>query len=221
MLQKNWFDLFIITIAIFSVISFSLETLPDLTSHQTHLLAMFEIFSVSVFSIEYVFRIYKAEKKISYIFSFYGIVDLLSILPFYLTFFVDFSALKIFRLFRLVRILKIARYSKALHRFGIALRETKEEFVLFFTLIMLLFYLSSVGIYYFEHMAQPDKFASVFDSMWWAVATLTTVGYGDTYPVTIGGKVFTAVILLIGLSVISIPAGIISSALTEIKGREK
>ena len=102
-----------------------------------------------------------------------------------------------------------------MERFKEALSQSKEEFVLFFILTVILFYLASVGIYFFEHDKQPEHFSSVFASMWWAVATLTTVGYGDVYPVTVGGKIFTSVILLLGLGIVAIPAGIISSALTQ------
>jgi voltage-gated potassium channel len=83
---------------------------------------------------------------------------------------------------------------------------------------LLLLYLSAVGIYYFEHDAQPDLYSSVFHSLWWAVATLTTVGYGDVYPITVGGRIFTFLVLLVGLGVVSVPAGLVASALS--KARE-
>jgi len=84
----------------------------------------------------------------------------------------------------------------------------------------MLLYFSAVGIYYFENEAQPDKFASVFHSLWWSVATLTTVGYGDVYPVTVGGKVFTFLVLLIGLGIVSVPAGLVASALSKARAME-
>lgn len=146
----------------------------------------------------------------------YGIIDFLAILPFYLSLYIDLRSIKALRLFRLFRLLKLTRYSKTIQKFQKAFSNTKEEFVLFFVLTLILFYLASVGIYYFEHKAQPDNFSSVFASMWWAVATLTTVGYGDVYPITIGGKIFTTLILLIGLGIVGIPAGIIASALSQV-----
>ena len=86
---------------------------------------------------------------------------------------------------------------------------------------LLLLYFSAVGIYYFERDAQPEAFASVFHSLWWAVVTLTTVGYGDVYPVTTGGRSFTFLILLIGLGVVSVPAGLVASALSEAREMEQ
>ena len=91
----------------------------------------------------------------------------------------------------------------------------KEQILLFLFVTLILIYFSAVGIYFFENKVQPEHFASIFDSLWWAIITLTTVGYGDVYPVTIGGKVFTFFILMIGLGIVAIPTGIISSALTK------
>ena len=85
----------------------------------------------------------------------------------------------------------------------------------------ILIYLSAVGIYYFENTVQPEAFSSIFSSLWWSVVTLTTVGYGDVIPVTIGGRIFTFIILMIGLGIIAIPSGMISSALTEARDMEK
>ena len=93
--------------------------------------------------------------------------------------------------------------------------------ILFVCVAILLLYFSAVGIYYFEHEAQPDKFSSVFHSMWWSVETLTTVGYGDIIPVTVGGKVFTLAILLIGLGIVSVPAGLVASALSKARAMEE
>jgi len=119
------------------------------------------------------------------------------------------------RLFRVLRLLKVLRYTKALDRFKKAFRSIKEELILFLLASGVLIYLASAGIYYFERQAQPEAFESVFHSMWWAIATLTTVGYGDIYPVTVGGRLFTTVILFIGLGVVAVPTGLVASALSE------
>jgi voltage-gated potassium channel len=81
-------------------------------------------------------------------------------------------------------------------------------------------YLSAIGIYHFEHDAQPDKFSSVFDSLWWAVVTLTTVGYGDVFPITPGGRLFTFIVLVMGLGVIAVPSGLLASALSRVRAEE-
>lgn len=108
-----------------------------------------------------------------------------------------------------------------MRRFHLALIVAKEEVVLFLAMTLILLYLAAVGIYYFENEAQPETFASVFHCLWWAVATLTTVGYGDVYPITVGGRLFTFAILLIGLGVISVPAGLVASALARARQLEE
>ena len=182
------------------------------------LLHLFEVLSVVIFTIEYLLRIYVAEQKLAFVISFFGVVDLLAILPFYLALGIDLRTVRTFRLLRLFRIFKLARYSRAVQRFHRALQIASEEIVLFFFVTAILLYLAAVGIYYFEHEVQPNAFTSVFHSLWWAVATLTTVGYGDVYPVTVGGRVFTFFVLLIGLGVVSVPAGLVATALS--KARE-
>lgn len=136
-------------------------------------------------------RLFVADKKFQYIFSFFGVIDLLAILPFYLSTGLDLRSIRIFRLLRLFRMLKLLRYSKAINRFHRALIIAKEEMILFGCVAMMLLYLSKVGIYYFENSVQPDQFKSIFHSLWWSLATLTTVGYGVLYPVTAGGQIFT------------------------------
>nr|WP_276201908.1 ion transporter [Dasania marina] len=129
--------------------------------------------------------------------------------------------MRVFRMFRLVRIFKLARYSRAIMRLHRAFVLIKEELVVFFFLTLALIFLAGVGIYYFENPVQPEVFSSVFHSLWWGVTTLTTVGYGDVYPVTAGGKVFTFFILIIGLGVVSIPAGLVASAFSKARDLEE
>lgn len=206
---------------VFSTISFSLETLPGLKPSTREFLYYSEFFVVAVFTLEYLYRVYTARKKMKFIFSFYGMIDLLAILPFYLAFAVDLRAIRLLRIFRLLRILKLARYHKALGRFGAALWIAKEELVLFATAIVIFLYLAAVGIYYFENPVQPDVYRSVFDSLWWAVTSLTTVGYGDMYPITTGGRVFSFFVLMMGLGLVAAPAGIMASALSAIRREEE
>ena len=216
------FDIFIQALIILSLIAFSIETLPDLVHGEKKILHYFEIFCVVVFSGEYLLRLFFAKNKLKYIFSFYGLVDLVAVLPFYLALGVDLRSVRILRVFRIFRILKLARYNKAINRFKEAAISAREEITLFIILTAILLYLSAFGIYLFENEAQPEKFASVFHSLWWAISTLTTVGYGDVYPITMGGKIFTFFILIIGLGIVTVPAGIVASALsTSVKDKNK
>ena len=203
-----------------SIISFAVETLPDLSPTTMAWLRGFEVFTVAVFTGEYLLRILAAKRKFAFVFSFFGLVDLFSILPFYLTTGLDLRSLRAFRLLRLFRLLKLARYSKAMHRYHLAFVLAREELVLFLCTSAILLFLAAAGIHFFEGEAQPEAFSSVFSSLWWAVVTLTTVGYGDSYPVTVGGKVFTFFILVIGLGIVAVPSGLIASALTEARERE-
>ena len=177
------FDYFIQAIIIISIVSFSIETLPNINSTLGNYLNIIEVITVFIFTVEYLMRIWVADRKMQYIFSFYGVIDLIAIAPFYLSMAVDARSLRAFRLLRLIRLLKLLRYSNASNRLYKAFVIVKEELVLFLLFTFILLFLSAAGIYYFEYEAQPSVFTSVFHSLWWSVATLTTVGYGDAYPV--------------------------------------
>lgn len=215
------FDVVIQILIIASLLAFTIETFPDNSPETNELLHNFEVFCVVVFTIEYVLRIFIAEKPLKYIFSFYGIIDLIAILPFYLTSVLELTSLRVFRIFRIFRLFKLVRYNRALSRFSIAFNIIKEELVLFLILTFIFLYIASAGIYYFEHDAQPEYFSSIIDSGWWAAVTLTTVGYGDVYPVTGAGKIFTLFILLLGVGIITIPAGLLASALSTARKIER
>ncbi|MCK5126579.1 MAG: ion transporter [candidate division Zixibacteria bacterium] len=214
------FDLIIQFLIIVSLISFSIETIPGLSKTTLHILKTIEVTTISVFSLEYMCRLYVADKKLKFIFSFYGIIDLLAILPFYIAHGIDLRSIRILRLFRLFRVFKVFRYSQAIIRLKQAFLTVKEELVLFLMATGLLLYISSIGIYYFENDAQPEHFKSIFHCMWWAIVTLTTVGYGDVYPITTGGRIFTSIVALIGIGVVAVPTGLIASALTKIIKKE-
>lgn len=209
------FDLCINAVIVLSLMTFSLETLPSLSGSVRQWLWYAEVMTVAIFTVEYLARVIVADRKLAYIFSFYGLVDILAVLPFYLSTGIDLRSLRVLRLLRLFRTLKMVRYSRAIRRLRLALQIAREELVMYGCVTVLLLYLSAVGVYYFENQSQPDVFSSVFHSFWWAVVTLTTVGYGDMYPVTAGGKAFTIVILLIGLGIVAVPSGLLASALTE------
>ena len=212
------FDFIIQALIFLSLIAFSIETLPNLPEWIINLLKAFETFCIYIFLAEYVLRVFVSKKPFNYIFSFYGIIDFLAIAPYFISSFVDLRFLRAFRVFRIFRVLKLVRYNKAIRRVSIAAKEVKEEVALFLIATLILIFIVSAGIYFFENEAQPDKFQSVFHSMWWTIVTLTTVGYGDVYPITVGGKIFTFFILILGLGIVTIPAGLVASALS--KARE-
>jgi len=219
--QGRYFAFFIQWVIILSLFTFSVETIPDLNESLQYLLQTTEIIFVGIFTLEYLARIIVADNKPSYIFSFFGVIDCLAILPFYLSTGVDLRSIRILRLLRLFRIFKLLRYSQAINRFHKAMLIAKEEMILFSCVVLMLLYLSAVGIYYFENTAQPENFKSIFHCLWWSVATLTTVGYGEVYPITIGGKVFTFFVLMLGLGIVAVPTGLVSSALSKVRAEEE
>ncbi len=210
-----WFDFAIQVLIVVSLISFSVSTIPSISPYLQCRLHVVEVVTITLFTAEYLLRLYVADSKTRYVFSFFGLIDLLSVAPFYLPGSVDLRALRLFRLFRVVRLFKLLRYNQAIKRFHLAFMISKEELILFFGVTTMLLYVSAVGIYYFENRAQPEVFTSIFSSLWWAVATLTTVGYGDIYPVTVGGRVFTFVVLMIGLGIVAVPSGLVATSLAE------
>ena len=214
------FDITIQVLIVFSIIIFSLGTLPNLTPLWQNIINYVDILFYSIFAIEYFLRIYVSDKRLKYIFSFFGIVDLLAILPFLFARQFDLRAIRALRVFRLTRVLKISRYDESLKTFAIAIKIIKPEITLFYIITSIFLFLSATGIYYFEHAVQPIEFASVFHSLWWAIITITTVGYGDVYPITIGGRIFTFAILLLSLAIITVPTGLIASALSKARNME-
>lgn len=183
----------------------------------------FEFASILVFSGEYIYRVRHAfisggkQGVLNYVFSLFGVIDLISILPFYLNQLItlDGRFLRILRLFRLTRIFKLGRNSNSLRVFTKSLEGVRAElvFTLFLSILTILF--SASAIYYLENEAQPDKFSSITESIWWATVSLATVGYGDVYPITVGGKIFATIISLVGIAVVAIPTGVISASFVE------
>ena len=209
------FDAVIQSLIVLSLVAYALETLPSLDNSQIFILRIIELTCIGIFTVEYVLRIWVAEKSTKYIFSFYGLIDLAAIAPFYISTGLDLRSLRAIRLLRILRVLKLVRFNEAIKRIDVAFDLAKAELALFVSASMVIIYLAGVGIYHFENEAQPDSFSSIPDSLWWAIVTLTTVGYGDMYPITAGGRFFTTLILFVGLGLVAVPAGIISSALSE------
>lgn len=215
------FEKLIQILIVISLISFAFETLPNLSTAWQTVLKFTEITIVLIFTIEYIIRISLCRPRLKYIFSFYGVIDILAILPFFLTAGIDIKSIRAFRLLRLLRFVKLLKYNKAIRRLRDALIDAKDELILSGIVAGILLYLASIGIYYFEEEAQPDSFGSVFHSMWWAVCSLTTVGYGDVKPITVGGKIFTGIVLIIGVGIVAMPTAILASSFNNAKKKEK
>lgn len=226
--NNQLFIKFIYGLIVLNVISLILESYKEVRNSIGIYLELFETFSVIIFTIEYLSRLWTSDlnknyngkilvKRLKFGFSTLGIIDLIAILPFYLPFIFpfDLGIIRILRLFRLLRIFKLSRYSKSLKIINSVFRETKAELTITAFVAFILLILSSTLMYYIENDVQPENFASIGHSFWWAVATLTTVGYGDVYPITALGKVLSAAIALIGIGFVALPTGIISSAFIE------
>ena len=221
--SRRWFDKCVFFLIIASLVSMSLSTLHQLPPAWKATLAVCEIVVVILFTIEYGLRIVAAENKWSFVRSFYGIVDLVALLPFYLLLAgvgIDLRAVRGLRLLRVFRLFEIARYSTAVTRLVKAVQYARHEATVFLFATLILLYVAALGIHHFEHEAQPEKFESVFHSLWWAVVTLTTVGYGDAYPVTVGGKIFTFIILICGMGIVAVPAGLVASGMARATDEE-
>ncbi len=204
-----------------SVIAVAVETLPGLPPAARLVLRGFEALVLTVFTVEYAVRIYAAPRRLAYILSPLGIIDFLATVPALVLLGVDLRSLRLLRLLRVLRLLKLVRYVAALRRLGRAVASIRDELAVFALIAAIVLYLCASAIYYFEHEAQPEAFASIFHAMWWAVVTLTTVGYGDVYPVTAGGRVFTGLVLVLALGIIAVPTGLIASALAQEQERAK
>lgn len=186
-----------------------------------------EIVSVVIFTVEYLLRVCTSslmyenlppfKARLKYIFSFMALIDLFAILPFYLPYLmpVDLRVLRALRVVRLFRLFKINRYTSALLTIGRVFRRKASQLVSSVSVVFLLMVIASVLMYNAEHEAQPDAFANAFSALWWAVSTLTTVGYGDIFPVTAAGKLLGGVVSLLGIGLVAVPTGIISAGFME------
>ena len=210
-----------------NVIAIFLESYKSVNEKYSTLFYGIELISIIIFSMEYLLRIWVADlqyptlspfkARLKYIFSFLGLVDLFSILPFYLPFLItiDLRVMRVLRLLRLLRLLKLNRHSKSLQLIGKVLKNTRNDILVTVFMVFILLVLASTLMYSLENEAQPEAFENIGQALWWAVATLTTVGYGDIYPITGLGKLLSGVIALLGIGIVALPTGIISSAYIE------
>ena len=220
------FDIFIIALISLNVLAVILESVAELNAVWSTEFYYFELFSVSIFTIELLLRIWTIVEnpeegydhpvwgRIKYLFTLTALVDILAILPFYLSFLIPFD-LRFMRVLRLLRVFKLTRYSSAMSIMLTVLKQEARAFGAALFVLLLLMIFSASMIFLFEHEAQPEVFSNIPNSMWWAVITLTTVGFGDAYPITPFGKFFGAAISVVGIGMVALPAGILASAFSE------
>jgi len=220
------FDIGIATLILGSVASVFIATF-ELPQVMREALSFFDAVVSIIFTVEYALRIWTADclyperspmvARWRYVVSAMAIVDLLAILPFWLPMILPSTmlGLRALRLVRLLRIFKLNRYFDAMRSIWEVLVDKKRELFGSIFFILLLMTVSSLLMYSAEHDAQPEVFRNAFSGLWWAVATLTTVGYGDIYPVTVLGRIFGAIIAFSGIAAVAIPTGIFSSGLSE------
>lgn len=224
------FDWVLILLVLINVAAMMLETVPQVANVWSYELHLIEIVSVILFTIEYALRVYSSaaapvhgntelvhksvwKRRWQYMKSPMAIIDLMAILPFYLSVFIAFD-LRILRVFRVLRILKIGRYSRSMQTLVTVIRNESHSLLAAISVLLLFTVIAATCIYYIEHHAQPEVFSSIPASLWWALVTLTTVGYGDAVPVTALGKIFGGFITIMGICFYALPAGILSSSYT-------
>ena len=221
-------DIFLITLIMINVIAIVLESVASLALQFKHEFLILELSSVSIFAVEYLLRIwscverieYKSlecsnfKRRLKYLLSPLAVIDLIAILPTLLILFITFD-LRFLRVIRLLRIFKLTRYSRAMQLLLQSFREESGSLIAAFFIMAVVLILASCGIYLIEHDVQPDKFGSIPAAMWWAMATLTTVGYGDVVPVTPMGRVFGGVITMLSMGMVAIPTGLLASSFSE------
>lgn len=210
------FDIALIVLILFNVIVLMLESVEPFALAYSHLFQILDYFFMAVFTIEYLLRLYCVRKAKRYAGSFYGVVDLMAILPSYLEFILpnwhmlmiirSFRLLRIFRIFRMVRFLDESRYM-----IFALLRSFNKIMVFLIFIVLLTVFLGSV-MYVLEYEHNPG-FHSIPQSIYWAIVTITTVGYGDVAPMTAPGKIIASFIMILGYAIIAVPTGIMSAAL--------
>jgi voltage-gated potassium channel len=230
---SRMFDLFIMILIIISVVSVFLMTFDNIPCNILRSLQEAECATIFVFTVEYILRVWTADllypgkkpwrARLAFMTSPMAIIDLIAILPFYLPmlFSINLVGIRAIRLVRLLRIFKLNRYSDAFLSIMEVFREKIREILVSLFMVFLLLIVASLLIFYAEHDAQPQQFANAFSGLWWAAATLTTVGYGDIYPITPIGRILGAVIALLGIGMAAIPTGILSAGFVELLEKRK
>ena len=232
-IKSQIFDIFISLLILLSVLAIILESFDSLTERYEKQFRYFEVFAVIIFTIEYVLRFWtsdllypdsrnKVHSSVKYFFSLSGLIDLLATLPFYLSAIGpiagDFRFLragKLLRSLRLLRILKLSKYSKSLGLLGEIITEKKSDLLAAFMFTFVLTIMAASLMYSVEHEVQPDKFPNIIETCWWAVITLTTIGYGEVTPVTGLGKIIGGLVSVLCVGLVALPTAILSAGMIE------
>src|SRR5512139_1985087 len=231
--NDRWVDAFNIALTaliLLNVVAMMLETVEPLYLEWRSLFAALELISVSLFALEYLARVWVADLtpsyqtplgRLRYLFSPMALIDLAAILPSLLFMgHLDLRFLRIMRLFRIVRLLHLPHCNSAMHAIWQAVRSKRSEFLVAGAIMFTLLIISSSLMYFAEHDAQPAAFSSIPAALWWGIITLTTVGYGDVYPITVAGKMIAAFFAALGIGFFAMPSAILASALIE-QSRQK
>ncbi len=226
----DWYDAGMMTFILLNVLAVVIESVEEIGARFTVFFSAFEVFSVAVFTIEYMVKLWACTADARYAHPVLGrvkyaltpmvIIDLLSFLPFYLWFLpLDLRFLRALRLFRLLRVLKLGRYSQSVALMGSVFRRKRADLAASALVLFVMLVIAASIMYYAENEAQPEAFSSIPAAMWWGVATFTTVGYGDVYPITPLGRIFGSFIAILGIGIFALPAGILASGFSEERER--
>lgn len=225
-LNSKLVDMFLLVLITLNIIMVVIETVEEIYINNKLFFRYFEYFSVFIFLIEYIGRLWSCtsaklktekpfERRLKYIFSLSAIIDLLAILPSLLAFFFPTIDLRFIRVLRIFRLLKFSRYSNSINSLLTVIWDQRKSFGAAFFILFIMLIIASSGMYLVEKDVQPEKFGSIPKAMWWSIVTLTTVGYGDVYPITSIGKVFGSITIILGIGTVALPSGILASAFTE------
>ena len=212
------FDVALLWAILASVATICLDSVATFEARFHDLFFVAEWIFTALFSVEYILRIISVRRPLSYVFSFYGLVDLLSILPSYISLFVPGSqhllVIRILRLLRVFRVLKLGRYVSESQVLMTAIKNSRAKITVFLFAVMTLVVVIGAAMYLIE--GPENGFTSIPQSMYWAIVTLTTVGYGDVIPATVVGQMLSSVLMILGYGIIAIPTGIMTAELTSV-----
>lgn len=232
---EYWVRVGIAALISINVMIVMLETVHGVADRFGGVFQVVEFVSIVIFVCEYFLRVWSAVEipmyrhpiwgRLRYAFSLYALIDLVAIIPFFLPHLlgdVDLVFLRGLRLLRLMTVLKLGRYSKSLSMMIRVYRQKRDDILVSMAVIMLILLLSSSLMYYLEHTAQPDAFPNMFAALWWGMVALTTVGYGDVYPITVLGKICASIISLLGIGLVALPSGLlVAGFIDELQSRRQ